>query len=145
MTEENNVNAQASQQQNADPTETGGPAAAGKTFTQDEVNRIVSERLARERAKTEPSATDTRVQELDKRENNLKCHELVEESEGKYPKQLLDVLDTSNSEAFKAQAEKLVQAFPAISHKVETKPVGNGFHCSTGKADNIAAAFGLTH
>ena len=45
------------------------PADGGKTFTQDEVNRIVSDRLAREREK--------RNAELDERENALKQRELA--------------------------------------------------------------------
>ena len=35
-----------------------------KTFTQDEVNRIVSERLSRERAKAEPTEEEKRCQTL---------------------------------------------------------------------------------
>ena len=73
MADTNNTNADPNQQQsNATPAATGEPAATGKTFTQDEVNRIVSDRLAREKAKSEPTAADTREKELDERENKLK-------------------------------------------------------------------------
>lgn len=44
-------------------------AAAGKTFTQDEVNRIISERLNRER--------DKRTSELDEREKAVASRELA--------------------------------------------------------------------
>lgn len=45
------------------------PAAGEKTFTQDDVNRIVSERLARER--------DKRSTELDEKEKELRQRELA--------------------------------------------------------------------
>ena len=74
---------------NATQTESGE-----KFFTQEQVNQIVSERLARERSKaaTEQATTD-REKALDAREQALKCRELVA-GDKKYPAKLLDVLDT---------------------------------------------------
>lgn len=116
MADINNTNAEPNQQQpNATPAATGEPAATGKTFTQDEVNHIVSDRLAREKAKSEPTAADTREKELDERENKLKCRELIAGSKGKYPEQFLDILDTSNADSFQKLADKLTEAFPEIS------------------------------
>lgn len=59
------------QQPNTQPEDHGG---SGKLFTQEEVNRIVSERLARERAKQTP---DPALQDLEARENRLKCREYL--------------------------------------------------------------------
>lgn len=117
MTEETkitNTQAQAQEQPNTDPVETGEPAAKGKTFTQEEVNRIVSDRLARERAKAEAPETDERVAELATREEQLKCRELIADESSIYPAALLKVLDTSNFEQFKKTADSLIEAFPKI-------------------------------
>ena len=46
----NNENNTAAQQTNADPA-VNGESKQGRTFTQEEVNQIVSNRLAQERAK----------------------------------------------------------------------------------------------
>lgn len=55
------------------PKETGG---AGRMFTQEEVNRIVSERLQRERERAQQQAdADKREQALMKREQALKAKE----------------------------------------------------------------------
>ena len=64
------------------------PAAEEKTFTQDDVNRIVQKRLAEERAKASPPAdgdtmTETertlaaKVQELEQRERDTQARSLV--------------------------------------------------------------------
>ena len=92
---------------NATQTESGE-----KLFTQEQVNQIVSERLARERSKaaTEQATTD-REKALDAREQALKCRELVA-GDKRYPAKLLDVLDTADFDSFKAQADKLLEAFP---------------------------------
>lgn len=80
------------QQTNANPAGTGG-----KTFTQEEVNRIVADRLARERSKAAPEQTPDPLAEREKdlaaREHAMQCRELVAGNKH-YPAQLLDVLDT---------------------------------------------------
>lgn len=89
-------------------------AKGGRTFTQDDVNRIVSERLAHEREKLQASAKDTeREKALAAREARLDCREYLD-TQG-YPTALLDVLDSSDTDKFKAAVEKLVKAFPAIT------------------------------
>ena len=70
MSEEINTQQQQTQQ---DPTP---GAKGGRTFTQDDVNRIVSERLAHEREKLQASAKDTeREKALAAREARLDCRE----------------------------------------------------------------------
>ncbi len=122
MTEEmKKPNTDQTQEQNVDPTETGDPALKGKTFTQDEVNRIVSDRLARERSKAETPASD-REQELNAREQNLKCRELIADNSDKYPQALLKVLDTSDFEKFKTTADALIQHFPNLTQPFRNPP-----------------------
>ena len=108
MSEEINTQQQQTQQ---DPTP---GAKGGRTFTQDDVNRIVSERLAHEREKLQASAKDTeREKALAAREARLDCREYLD-TQG-YPTALLDVLDSSDTDKFRAAVEKLVKAFPAIT------------------------------
>ena len=117
-----NTDIQQPQQPNADPAETG--ENKGKLFTQDEVNRIVSERLNRERERAaqaaaqaaEPAPDDDtarRRAELTEAENRIKCKEFL--LDNKHPAALLDLYDTKDFEAFKSHIEKLLKAFPLIS------------------------------
>lgn len=107
------------QQTNATPAGTGG-----KTFTQEEVNRIVADRLARERSKATaeptPDPLAEREKDLTAREHAMKCREFVAGNKH-YPAQLLEVLDTSDFDAFKDKADKLLAAFPNIAG--DAKPV----------------------
>ena len=104
------------QQQTQDPT----PGASGgeRTFTQDEVNRIVQDRLARERdkltgqTKKDEREKDEREKALEAREARLDCREYLD-SKG-YPAALLEVLDSSDTAKFKAAADKLVELFPGV-------------------------------
>ena len=103
---------------NATPAETRGNQTEKppRTFTQEEVNQIISDRLSRERAKQ--ATVDPRVEErernLEARENGLRCREFISENGSHYPKALLDILDTSNFDSFKETADKLLNAFPGI-------------------------------
>lgn len=62
----------------------GNGSGVQSTFTQEDVNRIVSERLARERAKNEPTEETKREQALQAREAKLECREYI--AEKGYPK-----------------------------------------------------------
>lgn len=124
-----NTDIQQPQQPNADPAATG--ENKGKLFTQDEVNRIVSERLNREREKAaqaaaqaaEPAPDDDtarRRAELTEAENRIKCKEFLLDNK-QYPAALLDLYDTKDFEAFKANAEKLLKAFPQLDPAARPK------------------------
>lgn len=107
MSNEPITNQNTTQQPNNDPT----PGASGgqgseKMFSQEDVNRIVSDRLAKERAKL--GSPTEREQELNARESRLSCREYLMES--KAPAVLLDVLDTSDLEKFKEAVAKLQEA-----------------------------------
>ena len=119
----------------ANPGAHGG--TGGKTFTQEEVNRIVSERLAREREKP---VDDEREKALKARETRLDCRDYLDSK--KYPASLLDTLDSSDAEKFKAAVDKLMKAFPVIAANRMPTPYaaepGTQGICSD---DRIAAAF----
>lgn len=118
MTEERKANEATQEQNNATRAETSGQDQ-GRTFTQDEVNAIVRDRLAREREKANPQ-TDEREQEISAREkavsdreNLLACKEYI--SQHKYPESLLKLYNTENIEDFKTNVEKLIREFPYIA------------------------------
>lgn len=89
--------------------------APGKTFTQEEVNRIVSDRLAREREKAAPPPEDEREKALNAREAKVNSREYI--AEKGYPQKLLEVFDPSDFDKFKAQTEALIRIFPDILAK----------------------------
>lgn len=72
------------------------PAAGERTFTQEEVNRIVGERLAKEKAKQDASFVE-REQQLAKREMLFNAKERIDKMG--LPADLLNVLDVSSPEA----------------------------------------------
>lgn len=100
----------------------GNGAQSERTFTQEEVNRIVSERLSRERAKAEPTEEEKRLAEISAREAKVACNEYLT---GKgyteaVKRGMLDMFDTSNAEQFQKNVEKLLATFPAI-----VEPIAN--------------------
>ncbi len=110
----------------------------GKTFTQEEVNKIVSERLKKERAKAEPSEQDKRAGELDARENQLNCREYL--TNKGYPAELLEIIGTENSDKFIERVEKLRAICPDMG--MRRVVLAGGMRQGTGDtADNIADAF----
>lgn len=137
----NEINQNGQQPTTPTPQVSGGQGGE-RTFTQEEVNRIVADRLARERAKTEPSAADEREQALKAREARLDCREYLD-AQG-YPAALLDVLDSSDTAKFKAAVDKLVKAFPALIAAQRTfegwKP-GEGIRTGGSGTDPFAEAF----
>lgn len=135
---ESNINTNQQPENNATPAANEGKATE-RMFTQEEVNRIVTERLAREKAKGEPSPLDEREQALKARESRLSCREYVN-TEG-LPTALLDVLDTSDLDGFKAKVQQLdtLLGLPSNGRKIPrfTGPAeGHG-----APADPIADAF----
>lgn len=123
---EDNNNQNNNQQPITQPAD-NGDQGGGKLFTQEEVNNIIRDRLARERAKNtpqEPTEEEKRLKDLNDRESKLVCREYVMDQG--LPSQLLDVLDTSNHEEFKNKAD-------IVSGLLKTSN-------STGKANDPALA-----
>ena len=72
---------------NSNPEYKNGDPGSGRTFTQEEVNRIVADRLAKERARASKSVdpeTDHREQELTAREQILECRDYLETENRRY-------------------------------------------------------------
>lgn len=133
---------------NVTPADNGGQG--GKMFTQEEVNRIVSDRLNREREKLtqqpkedeREKALREREQALAARESKAKCQDYLAEiniSE-KYRQDFLEALDTSDFDKFKAAVDRLGKNFIAtektVGADVANPPANNG-----GEDPRIAAAF----
>lgn len=144
MEDNNNIN------QNANPATDQGTGE--KTFTQEDVNRIIGERLAKEKAKNSGEADlAKREQELARRELHMTAKELL--SEKGLPVQLFDALNCTDKETmeksiatiekifndYKANATsnmKFVGFQPGASAKAPTAP-------ETGSDLEIRKAMGL--
>lgn len=114
------------QKENTEPENTQQTEAGqefGKLFTQEEVNRIVAERIKRTREKAEKDhakaiedlntdlsqTLDTKAADLTRRENTLSCREyLIEKG---YPVSLLEIIPTDNIDEFRAKANKVREEF----------------------------------
>ena len=133
---------------NATPADHGGQGGE-KRFTQEEVNRIVSERLAREREKLQPredereKALREREQALAARESKAKCQDYLAEihfSE-KARKDFLEALDTSDFDKFKAVVDRLGKPFIVTSVTTGADVATPPFHYACNTDARIAAAF----
>lgn len=103
------------------PTPEASRGQGEKLFTQDDVNRIVSERLAREREKLtqqpKEDERETTLREREKaveaRETRYKCEDYLKEINlsAKYRQDFLDVLDTTDFDTFKKIVDRLGKPF----------------------------------
>lgn len=145
MNEEMNRN---NQPNNATPAENGEQAE--RMFTQDEVNKIVSDRLARERAKAEPKederelALREREKAAEAREARYKCEDYLaklaidERFKGDLEKDFLSALDTSDFDKFKAAVDILGKWFITKTIVTGTKtanPIANNPNIDAQLAD----------
>lgn len=142
MTDNNTQNA--TQQQNTTPPEENG--TAGKTFTQEEVNSIVRERLARERAKGAANPDDTgssmdaekaalaaEREKLDTDRRNFECERYCKENG--LDTELVQMIGADETEAFKKKAEALRSIF---ARATDDKHVGTYTTFSTGAEHGTA-------
>ena len=141
-----NTNPNTEQQPTTPTPEASGDQGGERLFTQDDVNRIVSERLARERQKTEPAAVDVREAELKARESRLDCRDYLEDlvKGGKAASGvagLIDVLDTSDKEKFQKTVNALLElgAFNSQLEPLKIPPVD--YHGGPDAEHLIADAF----
>lgn len=118
-----------------------------RTFTQDDVNRIVQERLAKEKSKGNIE-NDRRAAELDLRERRLNA--IDELRKNNLPDYLVDALNMSNDETFKISLEMIKKmneegragATPGDVRIVDT--IGSfGSFGYNDKRDPVRDAFGL--
>ena len=92
-------------------TSTEGTQQSGKTFTQDDVNRIVQERLAKEKSKAssnedfekKTAELEKRTTELEARANRLNAVTALRDAG--YPDELADVIRCSNADELKKSME----------------------------------------
>lgn len=117
MEDNNNIN------QNANPAADQGTGE--KTFTQEDVNRIVGERLAKEKAKNSGEADFAkREQELARRELHMTAKELL--SEKGLPVQLFDALNCTDEEGMKKSIATIEKVFNDYKANLP-KPTFKGF------------------
>ena len=110
---------------------------SGKTFTQEEVNKIVQQRLERAKSK-EPDELAKREAELNKREMNLTIREQL--SSAGLPNELAGVISAQDEDDAREKIEilkKYIESQPAHS-KAEYNPVKGEV-----KTDPIREAMGL--
>ena len=141
-------------------TSTEGTQQNVKTFTQDDVNRIVQERLAKEKGKAfsnedfekKSAELEKRTAELDAKENRLNA--LTALRSAGYPDELADVIKCSNADELKKSMEVIDKIIkertpkgwtPELEAKrsriVYAAPMGN-YGPSSG-SDSIRKAMGL--
>lgn len=109
---------------NADPAAEQG--TGDKTFTQEDVNRIVGERLAKEKAKTNnDTEISKREQELEQRELRLTAKEVLIEKE--LPVQLLDALNCTDKKTMEKSIATIETIFNDYKANVTKSTVFKGF------------------
>ena len=114
MSEE--MNTQNTEQQPTTQPADNGNQGGSKMFTQDDVNRIVSERLARDRQeRSAQKEVDARERDLQTRENRMTCREFL--NDNKYPAELLDLIDCSDVEKFKETIGKINGVYEAAHNR----------------------------
>lgn len=118
-----------------------------KTFTQEEVNTIVQDRLAKEKAKYDKQIADMQA-DIIRREKRLEAREKLQEKG--LPAELADLVRLDDDEAFKTSLELLEKTFiqqqrPTSQAKKETvqKPAYNPMGGTGAHSDPIREAMGL--
>lgn len=114
----------------------------GKTFTQEDVNRIVQERLAKEKGKGNDEL-DKRKAELDKRERRMNAIDELRKNE--LPDYLVDALNMETDEAFQ-QSMEAIKKMKGESIKSTGQVIGRGNPIGTvtkGDFGDLHSAFGL--
>lgn len=114
----------------------------GKTFTQDDVNRIVQERLAKEKGKGNDEL-DKRKADLDKRERRMNAIDELRKNE--LPDYLVDALNMETDEAFQ-QSMEAIKKMKGESTESTGQVIGRGNPIGTvtkGDFGDLHSAFGL--
>ena len=123
-------------------TQTNTDGTHERTFTQDDVNRIVQERLAKEKGKGSEDL-DKRAAELDKRERRMNAIDELRKND--LPDYLVDALNMETDEAFQNSMEAIkkmkgesTNAPGVVIGKCD--PIGT---VKKGGGDDLREAFGL--
>lgn len=144
--------------------ENGTGADTQKSFSQEDVNNIIKERLSRERSKMEKEYEEKeklakmsadeksqhelnkRADELSKREKELfqkelKLQALEKLNEKELPKSLLDVLDYSSAENCNVSIDKIEKAFKESKAKASSNILGGFTPNNTGISNSPSDPF----
>lgn len=117
------------------------PTAGEKTFTQEDVNRIISKRILEEKAKIETDIAK-REKQLEQREFQLQAKQMLKNNH--LPEVLLEVLKGDDVETFSKSIDTLksyIEKEYKIEHHIEGAPSGVG---KTGlTVDRVRRAMGL--
>lgn len=129
-------------EQSKDLQQTGGQQAEEKTFTQEEVNRIVQERLSR--TKKDTPDLEAREKELARKELVLQAKDLL--SDKGLPKELAGILHFTNEQELKEAVTLLEQHCGSKQKESEFQLIASS-GLPKGKTwaerDNTRKAFGL--
>lgn len=146
---ENTMNTDQQQEtQQGAPTQPEENGGSEKVFTQEDVNRIVSKRLAQDRetrnaAQQQEDEVAAQTADLARRENELACREFI--MQGGYKPELLDILPTDNAEDFKAGVAKLIELVPQLDPNTKVPyfpgPTSNAGKFGSTKEDLFASVF----
>lgn len=120
-----------------------GAEETGKTFTQEDVNRIISERLGKEREKIkkeQETALEKREKEIAIREMRMNAREKLN-SRG-LPSELVDAINYSDEESIDKSIEILAKNYTAPSNSRNSGYVPRDG--GTVKGDDIRQAMGLS-
>ena len=128
-------------------TDTTGEAG-NRTFSQDDVNRIVGERLAKEKAKTDAAIAD-REQELVKREALLNARDAL--TARGLPVELADCLQLSTPEDLKKNLDFIQNYIEKRTEQQRQMPPKGAYYAGNGSKagnplkgdDDVRKAFGL--
>lgn len=123
-------------------TQTNTDGTQERTFTQDDVNRIVQERLAKEKGKGSEDL-DKRAAELDKRERRMNAIDELRKND--LPDYLVDALNMETDEAFQNSMEA-IKKMKGESTNAPGVVIGKGDPIGTvknGGGDDLREAFGL--
>lgn len=103
-------------------TQTGTEGTQGeRTFTQEDVNRIVQERLAKEKQKGQEGIVE-KVKELEAKELRLDSVALLRENG--LPDELSDIISASNIKEFGEKVEKLKNIMNNLNPDGKTHVIG---------------------
>lgn len=112
-----------------------------RTFTQEEVNGIVQERLAREKAKYDQQLIDMQA-DINRREKRLQALEKLKEED--LPAELVELVRTEDDESFNKSIELLKNTYKSQNSEVISRSVQNYRPMSGSSAtDPIREAMGL--
>lgn len=115
---------QPTQQPTTQPADNGKQGSGERLFTQEEVNNIVRDRLAKDRAKrapAEPTEAEKREAALTARESRLSCREHL--LDNGLPSSLLDAFDTSDVDKFKKAVDVVSGVIAERAKGIEPAPL----------------------